>query len=124
MPITKSAKKALRSSRRKAAQNQRIRKNLKNLLKKVDGKSLSNVFSKIDKAAKQNIISANKASRIKARLTKKFGVPKEKRTIVETTKSAKTAKNAKNAKVAKPTENIKSAKSAEIAKKTIKKNSK
>ena len=94
MPITKSAKKALRSSKRKASQNLKRKKLLKKLLKKANEKNLSTVFSKIDKAAKRNAISQNKAARIKASLSKKFGVPKGKKTI-EKAPVAKTTKSPK-----------------------------
>jgi ribosomal protein S20 len=74
MPITKSAKKSLRSSRAKQAQNEKIRRGLEISLKKVTDKTLSQVVSTIDKAAKQNIIHPNKANRLKARLAKKVGL--------------------------------------------------
>lgn len=74
MPILKNAKKALRSSQRKAVINNRVRSKLKTM---VDGfkksptlTTLSLVFSVIDKAKKRNILEPNKAARIKSQLSK------------------------------------------------------
>lgn len=72
MPITKSAKKSLRSSLAKQAQNTKLRKNLEISLKKVTATTISDVVSVIDKAAKRGIIHVNKAARIKSGLAKKF----------------------------------------------------
>lgn len=74
MPITKSAKKALRASRNKQDRNNKARLGLEIALKKVSLKNLASVVSKIDKAAKNNIISKNKAARIKSSLSKNIGV--------------------------------------------------
>ncbi len=81
MPITKSAKKALRVSIRKNAINDRTKKVIKEGVKKVqklavakDWKaataSLSSAYSAIDKAAKKGVIKKNTASRKKARLSR------------------------------------------------------
>lgn len=81
MPITKSAKKALRQSFRKAAGNLIYKKKLKNLLKEVKilvlgkkteeaKKLLPQVYKTIDKAAKVGVIKKNTASRKKSRITK------------------------------------------------------
>lgn len=77
MPITKSAKKALRSSERKRVHNLIWEKKLKKALKKADKDNASEVISIIDKTAKQNIITKNKAGRLKSKLAKKFGTPKK-----------------------------------------------
>ena len=79
MPITKSAKKAIRVDERKRVFNLRRKKNIENAvrdLKKIvkdkDAKSakeaLSKAYKAIDKAAKENTIKKNTASRKKARL--------------------------------------------------------
>lgn len=79
MPITKSAKKALRASERKAVFNLRRKrvlksevKNIRDLIKegKVEDakKSLSSAYKALDKAAKMNTITKNHASRKKSRL--------------------------------------------------------
>ena len=81
MPITKSAKKALRGSLVKKAMNDRNKKNIKESVKKIEKlvkeknkkeakKLLSEAYSIIDKAAKRGIIKKNTASRKKARLSK------------------------------------------------------
>lgn len=80
MPITKSAKKALRVSDRKRVFNLRRKKNvenalreLKKLVKEKKAKEATNALSKVyqalDKAAKGNTISKNTASRKKSRLS-------------------------------------------------------
>jgi small subunit ribosomal protein S20 len=84
MPNTKSAKKALRVSLRKRDINlEKTRKiriakrafNKSIAAEKLDKKeiieNLSSYFSSLDKAAKSNFIHKNKASRLKARATKK-----------------------------------------------------
>ncbi len=81
MPITKSAKKALRGSLVKKAMNDRNKKNIKESVKKIEKlvkeknkveakKLLPNAYSVIDKAAKRGVIKKNTASRKKARLSK------------------------------------------------------
>ncbi len=81
MPITKSAKKALRVSLTKKAANDRIKKSLKEGVKKLEKlatakkwkeakASLSAAYSAIDKAAKKGVIKKNTASRKKARLSR------------------------------------------------------
>ncbi|KKP87835.1 MAG: 30S ribosomal protein S20 [Berkelbacteria bacterium GW2011_GWA2_35_9] len=67
MPITSSAKKALRVAQNKKTINDRLRRKLKSLLKKPP-KNLSDVISMIDKASKRGIIHKNKANRLKAKL--------------------------------------------------------
>ena len=81
MPITKSAKKALRVSNRKRAVNDRTKKVLKEGVKKVqklvvskqwkEAKSmLPAAYAAIDKAAKKGTIKKNTAARKKARLAR------------------------------------------------------
>lgn len=81
MPITKSAKKALRGSMVKKAMNDRNKKNIKEAVKKIEKlvkdkkkdaakKLLPEAYSVIDKAAKRGVIKKNNASRKKARLSK------------------------------------------------------
>jgi small subunit ribosomal protein S20 len=79
MPITSSAKKALRSSQRKQVYNLRRKKAMTDAIKKLK-KLVSNkkideakgfipqVYRVIDKAAKTNLIKKNTASRKKSRL--------------------------------------------------------
>lgn len=81
MPITKSAKKALRGSLVKKAMNDRNKKNIKESVKKIEKlvkekkqveakKLLPSAYSIIDKATKRGVIKKNTASRKKARLSK------------------------------------------------------
>ena len=74
MPITQSAKKALRRDKRRTIVNLRIKKKIKSVLKKVKGKptkkNVALTYSTIDRAVKKNIIHRNKAARLKSRLTK------------------------------------------------------
>ena len=81
MPITKSAKKALRQSKRRAARNLIKKDAYKAAVKKVralagSGKAkdiaeaLSLAYKALDKASKTNVIAKNKAARLKSRLVK------------------------------------------------------
>lgn len=74
MPILKNAKKALRSSQKKAEVNGRVKSMLKTMMdamiKTPSADALSKSFSAIDKAKKRNIIHANKAARLKSRMSK------------------------------------------------------
>ena len=74
MPVTSSAKKALKQERRRARENKRIRRRykeaIKKFLKKPGEKTLSLAYSLIDRAAKKNVIHANKAKRLKSKLAK------------------------------------------------------
>ena len=80
MPITQSAKKALRVSIRQKKVNDRVKKVMKDEMKKVEKlskikkedakKSLSSAYSAIDKATKKGVIKKNTASRRKAKLSR------------------------------------------------------
>jgi small subunit ribosomal protein S20 len=81
MPITQSAKKALRGSFTKKAMNDRNKKDIKEAVKKIEKlvkekkkaeakKLLPEAYSVIDKAAKRGVIKKNTASRKKSRLSK------------------------------------------------------
>jgi len=74
MPITSSAKKALRQNRVRRVKNVSQKKALKELLKSFEKSPsvelLSRVYQALDKAARQNLIKKNTASRKKARLTR------------------------------------------------------
>lgn len=75
MPITKSAKKALRVSQRKAVINRRIREKVRLALKTaredLSKKQIEKAYSVLDRAAKKNVIHKNKAARLKSRLMAK-----------------------------------------------------
>ena len=80
MPITKSAKKAVRGSLRKKGFNDRQKHDIKDIIKKIEKtvktdkkeaeKLLSLAFAVIDKAAKKGVIKKNNAARKKSRLSK------------------------------------------------------
>ena len=81
MPISKSAKKALRQNIRRRAINLRRKRKMKELIKKFEKlilenkkeeakKLLPSVYKAIDKAAKRGVIKKNTASRKKSRLAK------------------------------------------------------
>ncbi len=81
MPIIKSAKKALRRSKKRRADNIQKRKKLKGLLKEVSRlvsekkineakKILPEIYKALDKAAKTNLIKKNTAKRKKSRIAK------------------------------------------------------
>ncbi len=80
MPITQSAKKAIRGSLRKKAFNDQRKKVMKEVIKKFEKtakaskgeavKMLNTAFQAIDKAAKKGVIKKNNAARKKSRLSK------------------------------------------------------
>ena len=81
MPITKSAKKALRGSLKKKAMNDRNKKASKEAIKSIEKlvhakkpedakKLLSEAYSAIDKAVKKGVLKKNTASRKKSRLSR------------------------------------------------------
>ena len=81
MPITKSAKKALRQNVKRRARNLVYRKKIKDLIKKVrslvsekkieEAKNLlPKIYKILDKSAKVGVIKKNTASRKKSRITK------------------------------------------------------
>jgi small subunit ribosomal protein S20 len=80
MPITQSAKKAIRGSLRKKAFNDQRKKTMKEIIKKIEktvktdkagaAKMLSTAFKAIDKSAQKGVIKKNNAARKKSRLSK------------------------------------------------------
>lgn len=79
MPIKKSAKKALRQSKRRAERNLAKKKEMKDTIKKIvrfaaakkieeAKKLLPSAYKAIDKAAKGGVIKKNAANRKKSRL--------------------------------------------------------
>ena len=88
MPITESAKKALRQSAKRKKQNLKKKEAYKDVAKNIRNfagagntkdaeKLLAALFKAVDKAAKTNAIKKNKASRIKSRLSKLIGAKKK-----------------------------------------------
>lgn len=82
MPVTKSAKKALRRDHRKAKINKRIRQGLKKTVAKArktkTQSGLVQAYRVLDRATKKGVIHKNKAARLKSRLAK--AVPKKTKT--------------------------------------------
>lgn len=81
MPITNSAKKALRQSLRRRIKNLKRKEDYKRAVKEIRKfasagkkeeaqKLIPQLYKTLDKAAKTNVIKKNKASRLKSRLTK------------------------------------------------------
>ena len=80
MPITQSAKKAIRVSLRKKAINDQRKKAMKEITKKIEKlaktnkeealKLLAGAFQAIDKSAKKGVIKKNNAARKKSRLSR------------------------------------------------------
>lgn len=79
MPITRSAKKAVRQNLRRRTRNVKNKEAVKKVLKeyrklvaakKIDGaqKLLPTVFKTLDKVAKAGVIKKNAASRLKSRM--------------------------------------------------------
>jgi small subunit ribosomal protein S20 len=79
MPITKGAKKALRTSKRKHIYNVRRTRAVKSVVKEVENlikegkvvdaeKKLNSAYKALDKSAKMGTIKKNNASRKKSRL--------------------------------------------------------
>jgi small subunit ribosomal protein S20 len=102
MPVTKSAKKALRVGRRKSAVNAKIRNSYKEALKMTrkhpTEENLKKTFSILDKAAKSNVIHPNKAARLKSRLAKLFSKSAAAREKVKTKKTKRGLKKKKATK--------------------------
>lgn len=74
MPITKTAKRALRSSKRKGLVNKTFTARLEVAIREAKNKktreAITKAVSLTDRAVKKNLIHKNKAARIKGRLTK------------------------------------------------------
>lgn len=74
MPVTKTAKRALRSSKSKKLVNDKTIKSMEVAIrtakKSPTDKNLRHAISLVDKAAKKKIIHKNKASRLKSTISK------------------------------------------------------
>jgi len=84
MPVTRSAEKALRRDQRRTIFNRRLRRRLKEVLKKArqnpTAKALTLAASVLDRAAKKRVIHKRKAARLKSRLAKLASHKKKKTT--------------------------------------------
>lgn len=81
MPVTKTAKRALRSSKRKEARNKLITTRLNIAIrlakKEKTKKRILEAVSLADRAAQKRVIHKNKAARIKSTLSKLLSKTKE-----------------------------------------------
>lgn len=112
MPVSKSARGALRVSDRRHAENLKVKysvkKALKGARKAIEAGTeevkelLSLAQSALDKAAKNNSIHPNKAARLKSRLAKKAATTEVKEVVVKVIKEKVAAKKS-NKKVVKKT---------------------
>lgn len=98
MPVTKTAKRALRSSANKADVNSMIKKALEIAIRTAEkvksAVKVGEAVSLVDRASKKKVIHKNKAARIKSRLSKLGGKP-------ATTKKAAPKKAVKTSKAKK-----------------------
>ncbi|MEK7480855.1 MAG: 30S ribosomal protein S20 [Patescibacteria group bacterium] len=80
MPITQSAKKALRQNKRRRARNLTRMRTYKDAIKQAKktptSESLARAYQALDKAAKTGVIKKNTASRKKSRLARHVKVEK------------------------------------------------
>lgn len=81
MPITKSAKKALRQNKKRKAENIIRKKKTKNLAKslatKKDTALIPEFYKAIDKSVKTGLIKKRTASRKKSKMAKKLNIGKK-----------------------------------------------
>ena len=93
MPVTKTAKRALRAGKRKEAVNKltatRMDIAIRTAKKKKVASAVSLAFSAIDRAAKVNIIHKNKAARLKSQLAKLIKSKPVKKTTAPKKKSSR-----------------------------------
>ena len=89
MPITSSAKKALRQSKKRHEQNVSKKEAFKDAIKKLQklvaakqmdaaATALQEAYQKVDKAAKTGVIHKNTAGRLKSRAARMLAPAKEK----------------------------------------------
>jgi len=100
MPVTKTAKKALRSSKRKAISNRPVKTKAQSAVKELRSnpsqENLKKAFSALDKASKKGIFHKGKVSRLKSRLAKLLAKsedkPKDKKPKTKSAKKKTTSK--------------------------------
>ena len=87
MPITSSAKKAIKVASRRKAENDLVRAKVKTVIKGIRSGSkekgrveLPTAYREIDIAVKKHVIHKNKAARLKSRLSKASEAPAQKTT--------------------------------------------
>lgn len=104
MPVTKTAKRALRGSERKANLNQTILSGLEIAIKKAKKtkavEAVTKAMSLADRAAKKSVFHTNKANRIKSQLSKLVKITTKGKTKAESKKTTPKTK-AKSSKKSK-----------------------
>ena len=99
MPVTKTAKRALRGSKRKAVNNKlmsaRLEIAIRMAKKSKKEKDVVSAISLTDRSAKIHVIHKNKAARIKSALSKLLPKSASKTVTKKTSKKAKAAKSSK-----------------------------
>ncbi|KKQ50568.1 MAG: 30S ribosomal protein S20 (Modular protein) [Candidatus Woesebacteria bacterium GW2011_GWB1_38_5] len=99
MPVTKTAKRALRGSKRKAVNNKlmsaRLEIAIRMAKKSKKEKDVVSAISLTDRSAKIHVIHKNKAARIKSALSKLLPKSASKTVTKKTSKKAKVAKSSK-----------------------------
>ncbi|OGM21954.1 hypothetical protein A2863_02495 [Candidatus Woesebacteria bacterium RIFCSPHIGHO2_01_FULL_38_9b] len=104
MPVTKTAKRALRSSKRKQAINKAVISRLEIAVRKAKksklAKDINSAISQADRAAKKKTVHKNKAGRIKSSLSKLLSKQKPSKTkaVKKTVKQAKPKPSSKGKK--------------------------
>ncbi len=102
MPVTKTAKRALRVSSRKGDLNKLILSKLEIAIKKAKktktADSVTEAMSLADRAAKKNVFHTNKANRIKSSLSKLAKLPAKAKKEVKKIASKVTKKTSKKTK--------------------------
>lgn len=106
MPLIKSAKKAIKTTKRQTEENRLVRAKIKDTLKgarmaitagdKDVAEKISKAYRELDLAAKKHVIHKNKAARLKSRLMKKLATtaPTEAKSAKKTTKKSAKKKTA------------------------------
>lgn len=79
MPVTKSAKKALKVAKRRKQENDRRKRQIRKIVggfdKNPEEEALSRAFSVLDRAVDHKVIHKNTASRLKSRLGRLLSKP-------------------------------------------------
>lgn len=94
MPVTKTAKRALRVSHRKKIVNDKTRESYEIAIrvakKDKTAKAVTEAISTVDRAAKRNVIHKNKAGRLKSSLSKLLPKGDSKKTTQKASPKSKT----------------------------------
>ena len=102
MPVTQSAKKALRRDRRRTLVNLKIKRKLKSSLKEMrrspSTDNLKGAYQNLDRAAKKKYIHRKKADRLKSRLSKLLLASPQSKVASIKSKPGKKAKTNKSKK--------------------------